>query len=272
MLQNLCDTHTHTLFSRHAYSTIRENVLEAKARGLELIASTDHFGSLLYNTGDLRDFQFFINYSCWPRTWEGVKVLHGCEADIVDLDGNLFGHDIPVANITGDEFKFPTTLKKRVFSRCDFVIASVHGKAFAEGATRAQMTEMYIKVLQQPKVLTLGHIGRSGLDIEFEPIIKEAARLHKLIEINEHSFDGDRESVNSRCAQIAQICAEEGCHIAINTDAHICTDMGRFKRALAMLDELHFPQDLIATTNAQTFMDAYQVGLGDSAVQIEFEE
>ena len=31
-----CDTHTHTLYSRHAYSTIEENVRAAAERGLEL--------------------------------------------------------------------------------------------------------------------------------------------------------------------------------------------------------------------------------------------
>ena len=30
MLQNRCDIHTHTIFSRHAYSTVRENVLAAR--------------------------------------------------------------------------------------------------------------------------------------------------------------------------------------------------------------------------------------------------
>ena len=38
-----CDVHTHTLYSRHAYSTILENVAAAKEAGLELLGSTDHF-------------------------------------------------------------------------------------------------------------------------------------------------------------------------------------------------------------------------------------
>ena len=42
------DVHTHTLFSRHAYSTIQENVTAAKAQGLELLGSTDHFSSMLF--------------------------------------------------------------------------------------------------------------------------------------------------------------------------------------------------------------------------------
>ena len=34
-----CDTHTHTLFSKHAYSTIEENVRAAAEAGMELLFS-----------------------------------------------------------------------------------------------------------------------------------------------------------------------------------------------------------------------------------------
>ena len=47
-MQLRCDVHTHTLYSRHAYSTILENVHAAKEAGLELLGSTDHFSSMLY--------------------------------------------------------------------------------------------------------------------------------------------------------------------------------------------------------------------------------
>ena len=84
MLQNRCDVHTHTLYSRHAYSTVRENVLAAREAGLELLGVTDHFSDMLFpNTdltrGSLRDYQHFINMRVWPRTWEGIRLLHGAE-------------------------------------------------------------------------------------------------------------------------------------------------------------------------------------------------
>ena len=40
-MQILCDTHTHTIFSRHAYSTIEECVRAAAERGLERKAVAD---------------------------------------------------------------------------------------------------------------------------------------------------------------------------------------------------------------------------------------
>ena len=82
LLRNLCDTHTHTLYSRHAYSTIRENVLAARDAGLELLGCTEHFSDMLHpgatlTHADVRDFQYFDNFAAWPEVWEGVRVLHG---------------------------------------------------------------------------------------------------------------------------------------------------------------------------------------------------
>ena len=129
MLHIRCDTHTHTIYSRHAYSTVEENVRAAAELGIGLLGSTDHYSSMLFpeveNTRraqvhDLRDHQYFINYRCWPREWCGVRLLHGCEADIVDLEGHLFGWDVAVKQeIDGTLLPESTTLKERVFRDCD---------------------------------------------------------------------------------------------------------------------------------------------------------
>ena len=47
MIKIKTDTHTHTLASGHAYSTIEENLRAAKEQGLELVGITDHFSSFL---------------------------------------------------------------------------------------------------------------------------------------------------------------------------------------------------------------------------------
>lgn len=269
MLQNLCDTHTHTLYSRHAYSTIRENVLAARDAGLELLGSTEHFSDMLFpgatlTHADVRDFQFFDNYAVWPEVWEGVRVLHGCEVDIRGLDGRLFGDNILVtADIVGRPLDNPKTLAQRVFDNCDYVVASVHLDDFAKGATVAQGTEMYLNVLHRDKVLTLGHTGRSGVRYDLAEVIGEAARLHKLIEINEHSLESRTRLATGACREIAETCAELGCQIAVNTDAHICAQIGRFDTALAMLEEIHFPQELVATRSAEAFLAAKAAALGE---------
>ena len=264
MLENRCDVHTHTLYSRHAYSTVREDVLAARDAGLELLGVTDHFSDMLFPAtdlthGSLRDYQHFINMGVWPRTWEGVRLLRGAEADIRSLDGRLFGQDIEVAcDITTRPLERPVTLYDRVASGCDYVIASVHYKDFAAGAMPEQTTQMYLGALAQPKVLVLGHTGRAGVPFDVRAVVGEAARLGKLIEINEHSLEISRSDGRTwtSCRAIAEACAELGCQIAVNTDAHICCSVGRTPHALAMLEEIGFPQELVATRSAEAFLAA----------------
>lgn len=262
MLENRCDVHTHTLFSRHAYSTVREDVLAARDAGLELLGITDHFSDMLFpdarlDQASVRDFQFFLNTAIWPRTWEGVRLLHGAEADIRTLDGRLFGQDILVApDITNPDVPPTTTLFDRVTAGCDYVIASVHYRGFLSGASEAQGTEMYLRVMDQPKVLVLGHPGRSNVAFDVAEVVGEAARRHLLVEINAHSFGGRRRSAWDRCRTIAETCAELGCQVVVSSDAHICTDVGAVRPALDLLEEVHFPQELIATRSAEAFLAA----------------
>lgn len=264
MLENRCDTHTHTLYSRHAYSTVRENVLAARDAGIELLGVTDHFSDMLFPNTDLthaslRDYQHFVNMRIWPRAWEGVTLLRGMEADVRTLEGRLFGQDIEVSeDITGRATRRASTLYDRASAGCDYVIASVHYKEFAAGASLSQTTEMYLGALAQPKVLILGHTGRAGVPFDVREVVGEAARRGKLIEINEHSLDtrGREGRTWAACTEIARACAELGCQVAVNTDAHICSDVGRFPAALSMLEEIGFPQELVATRSAEAFLDA----------------
>jgi putative hydrolase len=261
-----CDTHTHTLFSRHAYSTIEENVRAAKAQGLELLASTDHYSSMLYHDfSDSRNYQYLSTAHEWPREWMGVTLLNGCEADIVDLEGHLFGWNIEVSKtITGDDFKYgPETLLHHVTKKMDYIIASVHGKRFADGADRVQCTKAYLGALDHRKVFILGHIGRSGLDVNVDEILLKAKSMHKLIEINEHTMDTDEEAIR-RCRAIAIRCAELDVPISVATDAHISCKIGKFAHLPAFLSEIHFPEELIMSRDKVHFLTALkQSGITD---------
>ena len=254
--QILGDVHTHTLYSRHAYSTIQENVGAASSAGLELLGSADHFSCMLFPEQHLRNFQYFTNMSIWPRSWKGVTLLHACEADIVGLDGALFGQDIAVdADITGRAIAQGCTLYERVTNGLDYVVASVHDRSFAQGATLAQTTEMYVRALEEPKVFILGHTGRSGVPYDWDTVLACAKEHHKLIEINEHSFDLDPDGrYRSVCGKIAQRCAELGVGITVDSDAHMAWQIGRFGNVRAMLEEIHFPQELIMNRGREPFL------------------
>lgn len=255
-----CDVHTHTIFSRHAYSTIGECVAAAKAAGLELLGSTDHYSDMLLpdpcNTQQyLRVYQHFINFDVWPRVWDGVYVMCGAEADIVDLDGHLFGWDVSLREgITGRKFAVEHTLKERVFRGIDYAIASIHNEDFTKGATLAQTTNMYVRALEDPKVIALGHPGRAGVPFDVDTVLLAAKDMGKLIEINEHSFANHYgHERRASCRHIAERCAELGVMVSVATDAHIACDVGRFDAVAKLFEQIHFPTELIATRDAKTF-------------------
>lgn len=251
MIKIKTDTHTHTLASGHAYSTIEENLRAGKEQGLELVGITDHFSSFFVPSTDFACFGFFINKKALPEVWHGVRLLFGAEVDIVDLKGNLFGHDlyIPYPNKNGVKL----TYEEGILNRLDYLIASVHYKDFAANSTVVENTELYIKALEHENVKILGHIGRSGLEFDIDEVVKAAKSLNKMIEINEASF-GHGETVRERCLKVALACAKYGTKIAVNSDAHSSFEIGKYPNTEHFLDEIDFPVELIGNRDAETFL------------------
>lgn len=262
MLRLACDTHTHTIFSRHAYSTVEENVRAAAEQGFALLGITDHFSPMIHGVGPqgacMREFQEFVNMRMWPQEWHGVRLMHGCEADIVDLEGHLFGWDVPVTYHLSVPAEPPyEMLQDVVFEQCDYVVASVHEHRWANQATREQNTQMYVNALKHPKVLILGHTGRSGLDFDEEAVAEAARDAGKLIEVNEASFYG-RNNALERCTQIVRACARVGCMISTASDAHISCDVARLDRIRELLEGLDFPAHLVSTRSSDAFLEVWE--------------
>ena len=211
-----CDIHTHTIFSAHAYSTIEENVYWAAERGLQVLGSADHLSSMVTACpNDLRSYQFFINQDIWPRIWSGVLLLRGAEADIVSLDGSLFGEDTPVTlDIAGDSYSRQHSLFDLVTRNLDYLVA-----------------------------------------FDIDEVLLAAQAKHKIIEINNHSLEHGVDTEHwAVCRKIAERCAELGVGIGVSTDAHIGMAIGKLDHARKMLDEIHFPLDLIVTRDRETLL------------------
>ncbi len=237
MYQIKADTHVHSLSSVHAYSTIEECARHASAKGLTCIAITDHC------TEDFsqreKSIEAIHNTTCLPRVMHGVTVLRGVEIDIVDYDGHLAFHD-------------QVSPFDRSQSACDFllqsrevVIASVHMSFGEDKGTEEQNTAMYTRVLRHPKVHILGHIGRSRRPVDLDRLCPVARETGKMIEINSHSLKLGSEIVDT-CRLVAKKCAEHGVYITVSSDAHSEYGIGDFGHALAMLQDIRFPRELIA--------------------------
>ena len=67
------DSHTHTLASAHAYSTILENAQAAAKQDLELLCITDHAPAL----PDSPDRFHFMNYNVLTVNFLGCRCFMG---------------------------------------------------------------------------------------------------------------------------------------------------------------------------------------------------
>lgn len=256
MLTIKVDPHTHTLFSGHAFSTIGENVTYAASMGLEAIGMADHFSPHFTPAGkNGPSWGGIMNMPALPRIISGVTVLASVEIDIVDLEGRLAFWDctVPKEYAGGRDISVNTPLLE---SR-DYAIASVHGFPGSRDGSRAQNTKMYCSALENPYIHIIGHPGRAGLRFDIDEVCRTAKALGKMLEINDHSFDSDTD-VTDECRRIALRCAELETKVVVSSDAHSAWFVGHFERALAMLEEIHFPPELIANRTLEGFLQTIQ--------------
>lgn len=232
------DPHTHTIFSGHAFSTIEENAVHAAQAGMEAIGMTDHYGPMFV---DLTQISAAMNMRALPEVIHGVRILAGTEIDIMDAQGHLAGHDMkPVQGRN-------QTMADLLLESRELTIASVHYFEGVGELSPVQSTELYCNVIANPYVHVLGHIGRSGLPFEIDTVVKAAAQAGKIIEINEHSYNLG-EVVANRCLEIAKACAKHGTRICVSSDAHSAFFIGKFDRALKMLNDIGFPEEQVVNT------------------------
>ncbi len=224
------DAHCHSVASTHAYSTVGEITAEAKRKGMEAIALTDHAIAL---PDSPHIWHFTAMEDNLPDYINGIRVFKGVEANIIDLNGSV---DMP-----------PDVLKN-----LDVVVASVHRPCLENAGTVAQHTQMYINVLHNPYVHILGHSGTPRYSYDHYEVCKVAKELGKAIEINNHTFVTRPNNVDI-CRNIAIMCAELGVSVVVNSDAHIAYDIGEVSSAYKLLQEIHFPEELIVNTSLEKF-------------------
>ncbi|MBQ7096469.1 MAG: phosphatase [Clostridia bacterium] len=226
----LTDIHTHTNASAHAYSSLYENMCAARDRGLELIAMTNH-GPSMPDSPHLWHFLYFKAIT--PRTIEGVRLLCGTEANVVNKDGEL---DLPPSVIAG----------------MDIVIASIHNVTYSE-EVGGDHTETWMNVMDNPHVDVLGHCGSPDYPFDIDRVIPYAKEKNVCIEINNHSFLSRPQNID-RCREIAVACKKYGASVVVNSDAHFMGEIGIVPRAVEMLEKVGFPEERIMNLNAERFI------------------
>lgn len=225
-MEILTDIHTHTLATPHAYSTVYENLQFAKKAGLEAFAVTDHSLRL----PDAPHVYHFENLKAIPKEAEGVRIFRGIELNILDKDGSI-------------------DMEEYILKTLDIVVASIHRPCYRHIALDDH-TETYLNVLDNPYITVLGHTDSSDLMYDTDKVLLKAKENNVLIEIN--NLHIEKKKNYERATEIALRCKELGVGIAVNSDAHICFDMGVRPRSERLLSEIDFPEELIINRNLET--------------------
>ena len=222
-MKYLSDLHTHSIVSGHAYSTLLENINYCAEKGIKILGTSEHAPTM----PGAPHYWYFGNMKVVPRVINGVTILRGCEANILDIDGSLDMTDESSRNL-------------------DYMIASFHEPVF-KPKSKEENTEAILNVMDKyDKVEILGHLGNPNYELDYEAIVKKAKENNIMIEINNSSLLGSsRVGSDVNCKKVALLCREIGTKVILTSDSHINTCIGVFNKGIELLEEIQMPKELV---------------------------
>ncbi|MGL4798715.1 MAG: PHP domain-containing protein [Cellulosilyticaceae bacterium] len=228
-IRPVMDLHTHTVASGHAYSTLKENIEAAKARGLQIMGTSDH-----YQVPPMESIPYlFENYKVLRKEIEGVRVLRGAEVNIIDYNGAL-------------------DMLEHELRTLDYAIASLHMQNIASG-TKEENTEAVLGAIRNPYVQIIGHLDDGNYPVDYERIVKEAKAHNVALEINNASIQPHRGRKNAyeNAKQMLELCKAYGVYVIIGSDSHIYYDIGEMTYSIDLLQAIDFPIQYIVNTDEE---------------------
>ena len=238
------DYHTHTIYSKnHGKSTIMDNAIMAKNKGLKQIAVTDHgFNHLFfgYKKSAVVDIK---------KEFEAIKnfidfdILYGIEANIISADGDI---DLDI----NDFPKFDLVLcgyhklvkYKTAKDRKKLFYPNVFNKTFKRNSEKQKEvnTLTYLKMLDKYPINVITHMG-DGFPVDVLKVAKKCVEKNVLVELN-----GKR--INFTDDEIQEM-VKMGVQFIVNSDAHSSDRVGEVDNGLAKIIKNKIPFDQIVNIN-----------------------
>ena len=236
-MKGLIDLHTHTIVSGHAYSTVQENIQSAIKNGLKYLGLSDHAPNM---PGGPHPY-YFHNIYCIPKEVDGLKILRGIEANIIDFDGN-------------------TDVSDDMLRHIDYMIASLHNPCIDAG-NKEENTNAILKVMDHPKVKIIGHLDDSRYEVDYERVVKKAKEKNVLLEINNSSLKPTtfRQGAWENLGVMLKLCKEQEVKVVMGTDSHISYDIGKFTYCEKILNDNNFPTHLVINYNEDEIIEFFNI-------------
>lgn len=242
-MNDILDLHTHTIASGHAYNTLYEMVKAAADNGMELFGSSDHGPALPGSCHEM----YFCNFKSIPNELYGIKLIMGCELNILDYKGTL-------------------DLKEWLLKRIDYGIASIHDLCYKIG-TREENTAATIGAMKSPYVQIIGHPDNANIPLDYPELVNGAKEHHVLLEVNNSSLKpgSPRPGAKENYHIMLELCRRHNVSVIMNSDSHCASDAGRHDYAAELLKEMDFPEELVVNTSLKKLaeylpcMESFQI-------------
>lgn len=230
-MQMIADLHSHTLCATHAFQTLQEMATAAHEIGYYALAITDHAPAM----PDAPHIWHFANGNALPRVVQGVAMLYGAEVNVMDTKGGL-------------------DLSQSQLAVQDWVVASIHSPCVPGVLTRKEANRIWLAIAENPYVDCIGHSEQENYRYDYDLVTKAFAQNHKVVELNAGSFAVRKDGIpNMR--KLLTACLENGCHIAVDSDAHSAWRLQTALQPLhSLLEELSFPEELIVNATKENLV------------------
>jgi len=223
------DTHTHSIASLHAYSTITELADGARKNRLKGFVLSEHGPALQ----GLPHPYYFGNLRVLPENIGGVRLFRGVELNVMDDSGMV-------------------DLSVKYLRHLDLVMAGLHEACFPPQSIH-ENTKALIAAIANPFVDGISHPGNPAFPVDFEEVVKAAVRCGKFLEINNASFKV-RAGSGKNCRVIAKLAKDYGALLSCASDAHYWQDVGRLETAKEVIDEAGIHEDQIINHSFRKFV------------------
>ncbi len=232
------DSHTHTLASGHAFSTINDMIAAAEKKGLSLLAITEHAPEM---PGSCQ-LMYFQNLRVMPRQFGNLKVLFGVELNILNRYGDV---DLP----------------EETYAALDVAIASIHPPCYHEEDPEAHL-EAYLNVMKKPFINIIGHPDDGRFPLDYRRLVEGAKESGKLLEVNSSSLapNAYRQNARENYRELLRWCKEYEAPVIVDSDAHADSYVGEHTRAWEMLGDEKFPDELIVNGDLEKYFSYINYG------------
>lgn len=201
-----CDLHVHTLASGHAFNTIDECLDYAFQKNYSIIGISDHGPSM---EGAPHSGYFEMLHRL-PKKNNGVRILYGCEANILDEYGNL-------------------DLSDEIINSLDYVMAGLHKRTHYSGCSIEENTAAIVSAIISGKVDIIVHPVSWDFPVNIYPIISAAAENNVILEANKtillEAIVRNQKQIISDYRTLLREAYSLGANVILGSDAHHISEM-----------------------------------------------